>query len=409
MLRRLLSSLAFLGPAFVASVAYVDPGNVAANLTAGAEYQYRLLWVLALSSLIAVVVQYQSAKLGVVTGESLSALVSRHLVGRRAGRLWRGLYALQAMAMAIATDIAEVIGGALALNLLFGVPLWIGGILVGVVTLLLLEALRRRGEHAFEVVVTGVLGLVAVGFMAGLLWAPPSASMAVRGLVPDFPDGRSVSLSAAMLGATVMPHAIYLHSTLAADRHRPGGRLETPIPQLLRSQRLDVVLALAVAGSVNIAMLLFAAAALAGHPATDSIETAHDAIRRAVGAASATVFALGLLVSGLGSALVGTHAGARIMRDLVPWQVHPKVRRAVTIVPAVLLLTLGLHPTTMLVTSQLVLSFGIAFALLPLILLTGSRRVMGEFRDSPAMRVLCAVLVALVVGLNLALIAQSVP
>ena len=389
-----------LGPAFVASMAYVDPGNVAANLSAGARYSYRLVWVLVAASAMAMLVQYLSAKLGVVTGRSLSTLVSERFDTLPGGWLWRRLYALQALAVAVATDVAELIGGALALYLLFGVPLWLGGLLVGLATLVLLQVLRSRGEHLFQAAVCAVLGLVVVGFVAGLFWAQPSPQATVAGLRPGFPEPAAVPLAAAMLGATVMPHAIYLHSTLAADRHRPGGRLERPVPALLRAQRVDVLLALLVAGGVNVSMLLFAAAALPHSGAPDTIEQGYRAIHDQVGFAPATVFALGLLASGLGSSVVGTHAGARMMRDLLPWQLPSWLRRTVVIAPATLLLWWGGDPTRLLVVSQLALSFGIAFALVPLLLLTGSRAVMGEYRDHPVLRVAAWTVVALVVVLN---------
>lgn len=403
MRRRSPGLLALLGPAFVASVAYVDPGNVAANLTAGAKYGYLLVWVLAVSSCMAVLVQYLSAKLGVVTGRSLSSLCGEWLDERR-GRSARIGYAVQALVMAVATDVAEVIGGALGLYLLFGIPLWLGGLLVGVVTLVLLDALRTGGEHVFEVVISCLLGLVAIGFMAGMVWSPPDPASALDGLVPRFAGGDSVQLAAAMLGATVMPHAIYLHSTLSADRHRPFGRRDQTIGRLLRAQRVDVLAALVVAGTVNISMVLFAASALLGIDSTDSIEGAYAAIHEQVGIAPATIFAAGLLVSGIGSALVGTHAGARIMRDLWPWPMSHHVRRAITIVPAVALLALGIHPTQLLVVSQLLLSFGIAFALVPLVHLTNSKATMGRFANPWWLRVLAWCVVAVVVTLNLTLL-----
>ena len=406
--RPLARLAAMLGPAFVASVAYVDPGNVAANLTAGARHRYLLVWVLVASSVMAMIVQYLSAKLGIVTGSSLSSLVGTCLDGRRHGRTWRVLYGGQAPLIAIATDVAEVIGGAIALNLLFGVPLWLGGLIVGLVTLVLLQVLRRRGERVFEVVVTIVLAIVALGFMAGLLWAPPDPGAALAGLVPRFAGGGTVLLAASMLGATVIPHSIYLHSTLAADPYRPDGALTAPVPTLLRYQRLDVVLALLTSGSVNIAMLLFAAAALFGSESTDTIDSAFHVIRLAVGPTSALVFAVGLLASGVGSAVVGTHAGARIIRDLLPWHVPANVRRAVTIIPAVLLLMTQAHPTTMLVVSQLVLSFGIALALVPLVALTARASVMGSHANPRWMTFVGWGVVGLIVALNVTLIVLAI-
>lgn len=403
MQRRMPGLTGLLGPAFVASMAYVDPGNVAANLTAGATHGYLLVWVLVAASLMAMVVQYLSAKLGVVTGRSLSALVGEwldHRRGRGAGLLYGG----QALLIAIATDIAEVIGGALGLNLLFGVPLWLGGVLVGLTTMLLLEVLRSRGEKAFEIAVSGILAVVALGFMAAMVWAPPDLARTVGGLQPRLAGADSLTLAAAMLGATVMPHAIYLHSTLTADRHRAEGGVHEPTERLLRAQRLDVAGALVLSGTVNVSMLLFAASALAGSGSIDSIEAAHRIVHERVGWAPAAVFGFGLLASGVGSAVVGTHAGARIMRDLLPWRMSPNARRAATLVPAVMLLSLGMHPSELLVTSQLVLSFGIAFALVPLVLLTSSRRVMGVHRDSLPLRVAAWTVVALVVSLNIALL-----
>lgn len=392
--------LGALGPAFVAAIAYVDPGNVATNLTAGATYSYALVWVPVTSSVMAVVIQYQSAKLGVVTGRSLSSLVAEHLGTARRGQAWRRAYALQAIVMAIATDVAEVVGGALALQLLFGLPLWLGGLAVGLVTLAALEVLRSHGERTFEIGISAFLGVIAVGYVGSLVFAPPDLGQTARGLRPGFPDAAAVPLTAAMLGATVMPHAIYLHSTLAADRHR---RLEDgprSTRELLRIQRIDVLLALLVAGTVNIAMLLFAASALAGRSGTDSIASAHATITAVVGPAPGTVFALGLLVSSLASSLVGTHAGARIMHDLVPWRTPPMARRAATIIPAALLLAIGLDPTRLLVDSQLALSFGIVFALVPLTLMTGSRRLMGRFRDHWPLRAVSWVVVGCIVTLN---------
>lgn len=404
---RVAAAWTLLGPAFVASVAYVDPGNVAANLTAGARYGYLLVWVLALASVMAMVVQYQSAKLGIVTGSTLSQLVGERLDGLSSGRWLRLLYGAQAIIMAMATDIAEVIGGAIGVSLLTGLPLWLGGLIVGVAVLVLLEVLRARGERAFEVVVSAVLVVVAGGFIAGLFWAPPDPVETLRGLVPQFAGDDSVMIGAAMLGATVMPHAIYVHSTLARDRHWVDGRPSEPVVRLLRIQRGDVALALAVSGTVNVAMLLCAAAALQGVPGVDTIDTAHHVIAAAVGRVPAAFFAVGLLASGLGSAVVGTHAGSRIMKDLLPWQLPAHVRRLVTIVPAVGLLLLHLPPTPMLVTTQLVLSFGIAFALVPLALLTGSRRVMGAHRDCLALRLTSWTVVVAVVTLNLVLMALS--
>lgn len=394
-----------LGPAFVASLAYVDPGNVAANLTAGAEFGYRLVWVLVLSSALAVILQYRSAKLGIVTGRTLPQHVHAALAGRPLGRTLSWGYGIQAFVIAVATDVAEVVGGALALNLLLGLPLWLGGVLVGGASLLLLWALRIRGERGFEAAITAMLGLVLVGFLGSLIFARPDLAQAAAGVVPALPPG-SLLLVAAMLGATVMPHAIYLHSSLAIDRHRAGGEPAQAIPRLLRIQRADVALALVFAGTANVAMLLLAAATLSPG-AGDAVTATSAALLDRFGEAAALIFALGLLASGVGSAVVGTHAGSRIARDLLPKPIPPLARRAATVVPAVALLLADYPPTSVLVASQVVLSFGIAFAAVPLVVLTASRKVMGEFVDRPATRAVNLAAVLTVVALNLTLLAQA--
>ncbi|MFT3888962.1 MAG: Nramp family divalent metal transporter [Arachnia sp.] len=390
-----------MGPAFVAAMAYVDPGNVAANLSAGADYGYLLVWALVLACLMAMLVQYLSAKLGVVTGRSLSSLVHDALEARGAGRLWRVLYAAQAVVVAIATDLAEVVGGALALHLLFGLPLWLGAIIVGVAAIVALHYMRLRGEAVFEALIAGVLGAIAVGFLATLWWLPPDPVDVVGGLVPRFDGAHSVQLAAAMLGATVMPHAVYLHSAIAKDRHAAS---EEGIARLLRVQRVDVAVALSIAAVVNVSMLLFAAAGLRGAH-IDSIEAAHAEIWSLVGAVPATVFAVGLLVSGIGSAIVGTDAGAGMIRDLVSPRITPTVRRLVTLAPAVVILAAGLPATEALVQSQLVLSFGIAFAVVPLVVLTSRSKTMGAHRNPGWLTALAWVVVAAVVALNVAVLA----
>jgi len=395
---RLLRGLPLLGPAFVAAIAYVDPGNVAANLTAGARYGYLLLWVLVAASAMAVVVQYRSAALGIVSGRSLPALV-----GERLGTRGRIAYWAQAELVAAATDLAEVVGGALALRLLFGLPLWLGAVIVGVVSLALLATQNRSGQRRFELVVMGLLAVIVLGFLAGLVLRRPDMAGITGGLVPRFAGPESVLLAASMLGATVMPHAIYVHSALARDRH---GHAE-PGPQrdlLLRATRWDVGSALAVAGAVNIGLLLLAAAGLNGMPGTDTIEGAHAAIGAALGTGVAVAFAVGLLASGLASTSVGAYAGAVVMGDLLHRRIPLAARRAVTLVPAIALLAAGADPTLTLVISQVVLSFGIPFALVPLVRLAHDEAVMGDRRTGRVQHALLWVVVTLVVGLNLTLL-----
>ena len=379
-----------LGPAFVAAIAYVDPGNVAANLTGGARYGYLLVWVLVTANLMAGLIQYQSAKLGLITGKTLPDLLGERL---RPGS--RRAYWVQAELVAVATDLAEVIGGAIALNLLFGLPLLLGGVIVGSVSMVLLALQSRYGQRPFESVIVGLLAIIAVGFLAGLFVRPPDASAVLGGLVPRFDGTDSVLLAASMLGATVMPHAIYVHSALARDRHgRADGPTETAL--LLRATRWDVIIALGIAGVVNIGMLLLAAVNLRGVSGTDTIEGAHAAI--------ALVFAIGLLASGLASTSVGSYAGATIMAGLLKKRIPIFVRRVVTLIPALIILGIGADPTNALVLSQVLLSFGIPFALVPLMTLTNDRMVMGESANRRPVRVLLAIIVGLVVTLNCALI-----
>ena len=376
-----------LGPALVAGVAYLDPGNVAANMTAGAAFGYLLVWVVVLGNLMAWLIQYLSAKLGIVTGQSLP-----EVLGTRIRSPWgRRAYWLQAELVAMATDIAEVIGGAVALNLLFGIPLVWGGVITGVVSVVVLTVQTRRGARAFETVVIAMLLIIVVGFCAGIVASPPDATAAVRGLVPQFDGTESVLLAASILGATVMPHAIYAHSSLvrdrfplpSADRAAPGrpptsnSRART----LLRATRWDVTIALAIAGTVNLVMLLLAASSLAGVPGTDSLEGAYAAIRDGLGPVIATFFAVGLLASGLASTSVGAYAGSEIMSGLLHIRVPLLARRLVTLIPALVILAIGFDPTLALVLSQVVLSFGIPFALIPLVWLTARREVLGPFRN----------------------------
>lgn len=392
-----------LGPALVAGVAYLDPGNVAANMTAGARYGYLLLWVVVVGNLMAWLIQYLSAKLGIVTGKSLPEVLGERF-GSRVGRI---AYWLQAEAVAMATDVAEVIGGAVALWLLFDVPLVAGGAITGAISMALLWLQTRRGPRVFEIVITAMLVVIAIGFTAGLFAGPPGAE-ALGGLVPRFEGPDTVLLAASILGATVMPHAIYAHSSLTRDRFRAGDGERMPVQRLLRATRWDVTIALAIAGTVNVAIIVLAAANLAGVEGTDSLEGAHAAIGAALGAGVATLFAIGLLASGLASTAVGAYAGSEIMQGLVRVRVPVTTRRLVTLVPALAILALGVDPTLALVLSQVVLSFGIPFALVPLVWLTARRAVMGEHANRWWTTVLGAVFASALVTLNVLLLVLTV-
>jgi manganese transport protein len=384
-----------LGPALVAGVAYLDPGNVASNTAAGAAYGYLLVWVVVAANVIAWLVQYLSAKLGVVTGRSLP-----EQLGSRIGSAWgRRAYWLQAELVAIATDVAEVIGGAVALNLLFGLPLAWGGLITGAVSLVLLAVHARRGARTFETVIIGLVAVIAVGFVVGVVVSPPPPGAVASGLVPRFDGAGSVLLSASILGATVMPHAIYAHSSLTRDRFAGSTH---GIRSLLRATRWDVTIAMTLAGAVNVAILLLAAANVPH--GTTTLEQAYEAIRQSIGPVIATLFAVGLLASGLASTAVGAYAGGEIMHGLLHVRMPLVARRLVSLVPALALLLLGADPTQALVLSQVVLSFGIPFALVPLVWLTARRQVLGEHRNRLVTTVLAIAATALLVALNLVLL-----
>ncbi|GAA1947337.1 Nramp family divalent metal transporter [Brevibacterium antiquum] len=392
-----VSTFFLLGPAFVAAIAYVDPGNVAANLSAGAQYGYLLVWVLVAANLIAVLVQYLSSKLGLVSGQSLPSLL-----GNRLSRRSRLAYWGQAEVVAIATDIAEVIGGAIALKILFDLPLLLGGVIVGVVSLFLLSIQSTRGQRPFETVIITLLAIIAIGFLAGLFVGDVNWGQAAGGIVPRLEGTNSVVLAASMLGATVMPHAIYLHSALSVDRH--GAAPRASIPQLLRASRWDVVLSLVIAGSVNIAMLLLAAASLRGQDGTDTIEGAHAVVSANLGEVVGLFFGIGLLASGLASSAVGSYAGASIMQGLLRVNVPIVWQRAVTMIPALVILGIGADPTWSLVLSQVVLSLGIPFAMIPLVRLTMNRTVMGQYANSRIITIVAILASALIIALNIVLI-----
>jgi manganese transport protein len=389
-----------LGPAFVTAVAYVDPGNFATNVTAGSTYGYLLVWVVLVSNVIAMLVQYLSAKAGIATGKSLAALCRDHYPRPVSRLLW-----VQAEVVAIATDLAEVVGGAIALQILFGLPLLAGGLVTGAVAFVLL-GLRRRGHRPFEVVIAGTLAVILVGFLVDACLAGVHAPAVLSGAVPRLDGSDSLLLAVGMLGATVMPHAIYLHGGLTSSRSRAGADRRT----VLRAQRLDVLLALSVAGLMNLLLLVVAASALSGR-GIDTIEGAHAELGEVLGSGAALLFALALLASGLASASVGTLAGQLVMEGFLRRRVPDALRRLATLVPALLVLAVGVDPTRALVGSQVVLSFGIPFALVPLVRLTARRDVMGGFvnrRGTTLAGALCsAVVIALNVVLLVAIVARA--
>jgi manganese transport protein len=399
---RLRGSIALLGPAFVAAVAYVDPGNFATNFTAGARFGYTLIWVIVVANLAAMLVQYLSAKAGVATGRDLPELCRQHLPRP----VSRGLWA-QAEIMAMATDLAEFLGAAVGLNLLFHVPLFPAGLITAVVAFGIL-GLEQRGYRRFELAIVALLGIVSLGFLYDVIAVHPSPAGVASGLVPTLAGGDSLLLVCGIIGATVMPHVVYLHSALT--KSRIACRDDAERHELLRFQRLDVVIGLGAAGLINLSMLVVAAALFHGSGQSfggDPITSAHDGLGRLVGGGAALAFAMALLASGLSSSSVGTYAGQVVMQGFIRRRIPLFLRRAVTMAPALIVLALGLPPTASLVVSQVVLSFGIPFALVPLLLVTRRRDIMGVFVNHRLTTATAGVVVSLIIALNVYLLLDT--
>jgi manganese transport protein len=398
---RLRETLAILGPAFVACIAYVDPGNFATNIAGGAKYGYLLLWVLLSANLMAMLIQNLSAKIGIATGRNLPELCREHFPQPVAWGLW-----VQAELIAMATDLAEFVGAAIALNLLFGVPLFHAGLITAVVAFGIL-ALQAKGYRRFEAVIAGLLGLIILGFLYDTLSIGFDAGQAAKGFIPGFAGTDSVLLATGILGATVMPHVIYLHSALTQDRIPP--RDDTERKRLLHFQRLDVTIAMGIAGLVNMSMLVIAAALFhdRGLIGLDSIEEAHVQFGALAGGGAALAFAGALLASGLASSSVGTYAGQVVMQGFIARTIPLALRRLVTMTPALIVLAIGLDPSRSLVISQVVLSFGIPFALVPLVLLTRRADVMGALVNRRVTTVVASVVAALIIALNVFLLVDT--
>jgi manganese transport protein len=398
---RIRGTLALLGPSFVAAVAYVDPGNFATNLAGGAKYGYMLLWVIVSANLMAMLVQYLSAKTGIATGMSLPELCRAHFARPVTVGLW-----LQAEAIAIATDLAEFVGAAIALNLLFNVPPFAAGLITAAVAFAIL-ALQARGHRSFELAIAGFLGIVLLGFLYDVTHVDVEPGQLAAGLVPHLAGADSLLLAVGILGATVMPHVVYLHSALTAARFSAKDAGERR--KLLGYQRIDVVLAMGMAGLINATMLIVAAALFhdSGRTGVDSIHGAHAGLDALLGGGAALAFAVALLASGLSSSSVGTFAGQVVMQGFIARRIPLFVRRAITMAPSLVVLGLGLDPSVTLVISQVVLSFGIPFALVPMILITRRRDVMKELVNKPTTTLLASVVAAIIIALNLFLLQQT--
>lgn len=382
--------IGLMGPAFVAAVAFVDPGNIAINISAGADYRYLLLWTVITASLMAMVVQYLSAKLGLATGSSLAEVCRDNTSTQVRIGLW-----LVAECVVIMTDVAEFVGGAIALHLLFGLPMLTGGVIIAAVTLLILR-LRINGRDTFPVIVVSLLAVLLLAFVYMVVRSPIDPGGVVSGLLPRFKGSHSALLACGIVGATVMPHAVFLHSSLVSDLDRGTRSIRTNV--MLRYLRRDVIVAMGVAGLVNVLMLLVATSLPTG--AGDSLDSVHTALRHSEGTVFAAVFAIGLLASGLASACAGVYSGQAIMQGFLRRSSNIWLRRGISAVPALLILGLVSEPTRALVLSQVGLSFGLPFALIPLILFTARRQVMGRFVNQISTTVVGVVITSIVLLLN---------
>jgi len=399
---RLARLLPFLGPAFIAGVAYMDPGNYATNIQAGAQYGYLLLWVIVSSSLTAMLIQSLSAKLGIASGLNLA----EQCRARFPRRVTLAMWVLMEL-VAMATDLAEFLGAAIALNLLFGIPLWLAGILTGVITFLIL-GLDRYGFRPLEVVITVMIGVVAVSYVIEtILDRPDWGQVLYHSVVPQFQGPESVLLAAGIIGATVMPHAIFLHSALTQ------GRIVVKEPEkqrrLFHFEVFDVLIAMGIASLINAAMLIMAASTFyhKGLTSIGTIEEAHRTLEPLLGRAASWVFALSLLASGLSSSTVGTMAGQVIMQGFLNRHVAPWLRRLATMAPALIVIILGLDPTRTLVISQVMLSFGLPFAIVPLLLFTNDRKIMGELVNRHLTTLIASLATAVIIALNIFLLYET--
>jgi manganese transport protein len=394
--------LPFLGPAFIACIAYMDPGNFATNISAGAQFGYLLVWVIVVSNLMAMLIQSLSAKLGIATGFSLPEVCRAHFSPPVVIGLW-----VCAELVAIATDLAEFLGAALGFNLLFHIPLLPAGLITAVATFLIL-GLERYGFRPMEAVITAMVGIIALCYALETFLGKPDFGQVGRGFLPPKFDGtESVLLAVGILGATVMPHVIYLHSALT--QHRITPKTANEARRLFRFEVIDVGIAMGIAGFINVAMLLMAAATFHAHGLThiDAIVDAHKTLEPILGKSAGIIFAISLVFSGLSSSAVGTMSGQIIMQGFLHRHIPLWVRRIVTMLPSLIVIAIGVDATRTLIISQVVLSFGIPFALVPLVIFTRRRDIMGALVNHPVTTVAISIVAGVIIALNLFLLQQT--
>ena len=399
--RGLRAVLPFAGPAFICSVAYIDPGNFATNIQAGAKYNYSLLWVVLLANAVAMLFQGLSARLGIVTNRNLAELCREHFPRTAVWAMW-----VVSEAAAMATDLAEFLGGAIGLSLLFGMPLIWGMVVTAIITFGILS-FQNRGYRPVELIIGGLVGAIGLSYLIELFLVPPDWRAAgIGAVVPGLADSGALTLAVGIVGATVMPHAIYLHSSLTQDR--APARNEEERRTLLRYSNIEVVVALAIAGVVNMAMVMMAAAAFhGGHEEVAEIETAYHTLVPLFGGAAASVFMASLIASGLSSSVVGTMAGQVIMQGFVGFRIPLWLRRVITMAPAFAVVAWGVNATQALIASQVVLSLVLPVPMVALLLLTRRTDVMGVYRTRHATWIVAAVATTLVLALNMLLLSQA--
>jgi manganese transport protein len=399
--RGLARLLPFLGPAFIASVAYMDPGNFATNIQGGAQFGYTLLWVVVATNLMAMLIQTLSAKLGIASGKNLAELCHDHFPRPLVLSMW-----VLMEIVAMATDLAEFLGAALGFYLLLGIPLWIAGIITAIITFVIL-GLERYGFRPLEAVITAMIAVISLSYLIETILSRPNwGQVAYHAVVPQFSGPESVLLATGILGATVMPHVIFLHSSLTQKRIV----VRTPVllKRLFKFEVADVVIAMGVAGMINAAMLMMAASTFhtSGLTSVGTIQEAHQTLQPLLGRASGVFFALALLASGLSSSSVGTMAGQVIMQGFLNWHIPVWIRRIATMLPALIVIMIGLDPTRTLVISQVVLSFGLPFAIIPLIIFTSQKKIMNVLVNRKFTTLVTSLVAALIVLLNIYLLVQ---
>ena len=392
----------FLGPAFIAGVAYIDPGNFATNISAGSDYGYLLLWVVLFSNLMAILIQSLSAKLGIATGKNLPEVSKENMPKPVSIAMW-----IQGELVVIATDLAEFIGAALGLYLLFGIPLFTAAIISAIGSFIILE-LQRRGVRTLEAGITGMVFIVVIAFILQVFFAQPDAGAVLHGLLtPRFDGVDSVMLAAGILGATVMPHAIYLHSSLT--QKRIVGRNELEKKKIFRFEIIDILIAMIIAGTVNACMLIVAAALFFEQGLSiSSLDMAFNYLGQLIGPFSAILFGIALLFSGIASSAVGTMSGDVIMQGYINRRIPIYLRRAITIIPPLVVIATGVDSTLALVISQIILSFGIPFALIPLIIYTSKKKIMGSLVNHKITTFIAWVIALVIIALNIFLLAQTI-